>query len=95
MVQRNSIFANLDWLSILLWVVMIAFGWMNIYSSNIMEASGGIFDLSQRFGKQLIWIGASVLLAMLMLVLAAFVPTRSVRIGFYLDNPPVKVKLRR
>jgi rod shape determining protein RodA len=71
MVQRNSIFANLDWLSILLWVVMIAFGWMNIYSSNIMEASGGIFDLSQRFGKQLIWIGASVLLAMLMLVLDA------------------------
>jgi rod shape determining protein RodA len=71
MVQRNSIFANLDWLSILLWVVMIAFGWMNIYSSNIMEASGGIFDLSQRFGKQLIWVGASVLLAMLMLVLDA------------------------
>ena len=71
MVQRNSIFANLDWLSILLWVVMIAFGWMNIYSSNIMEASGGIFDLSQRFGKQLIWIGAAVLLAMLMLVLDA------------------------
>lgn len=71
MVQRNSIFANLDWLSILLWVVMIAFGWMNIYSSNIMEAGGGIFDLSQRFGKQLIWMGAAVLLAMLMLVLDA------------------------
>jgi len=71
MVQRNSIIANLDWLSILLWVVMIAFGWMNIYSSNIMEAGGGIFDLSQRFGKQLIWVGASVLLAMLMLVLDA------------------------
>jgi rod shape determining protein RodA len=50
---------------------MIAFGWMNIYSSNIMEAGGGIFDLSQRFGKQLIWVGASMLLAMLMLILDA------------------------
>ena len=71
MVQRNSVFANLDWVSILLWMVMIGFGWMNIYSANIMEADNGIFDFSQRFGKQLIWIGASLLLAMLMLVLDA------------------------
>ena len=42
---------------------MIGFGWMNIYSANIMEADGGVFDFSQRFGKQLIWIGASILLA--------------------------------
>ncbi|MCK5067079.1 MAG: rod shape-determining protein RodA [Bacteroidales bacterium] len=69
MVQRNSIFANLDLISILLWLVMMVFGWMNIYSANIMEADGGIFDLSQRFGKQLIWIGASIVLAMLLLVL--------------------------
>ncbi len=71
MVQRNSVVANLDWVSILLWMVMIGFGWMNIYSANIMEADNGIFDFSQRFGKQLIWIGASLLLAMLMLVLDA------------------------
>jgi rod shape determining protein RodA len=63
--------ANLDWISILLWLVMMVFGWMNIYSANIMEADGGIFDLSQRFGKQLIWIGASLLLAMLLLALDA------------------------
>ena len=71
MVQRNNIFANLDWISILMWLVMIAFGWMNIYSANIMEADTGIFDLSQRFGKQLIWIGASILLAVLLFVLDA------------------------
>ena len=44
---------------------------MNIYSANIMEADTGMFDLSQRFGKQLLWIGASLLLAMLLLVLDA------------------------
>jgi rod shape determining protein RodA len=63
--------ANLDWITILLWLVMMVFGWMNIYSANIMEADGGIFDLSLRFGKQLIWIGASVVLAMLLLALDA------------------------
>jgi len=71
MVQRNRIVANLDWVSILLWMLIIGFGWMNIYSANIMEADLGFFDFSQRFGKQLIWIGASLLLAMLMLMLDA------------------------
>jgi len=71
MVQRNSVVANLDWLSILLWIVMLGFGWMNIYSANIMEANYGAFDFSMRFGKQIIWIGASLILALLMLVLDA------------------------
>ena len=71
MVQRNSVVANLDWLSILLWIVMLGFGWMNIYSANIMEANNGAFDLSMRFGKQIIWISASVVLALLMLMLDA------------------------
>ncbi len=71
MVQRYNIYANIDWLSILIWVVMVAFGWMNIYSANIMEADSGILDISQRFGKQLIWIGASILLAAALFVLDA------------------------
>ncbi len=71
MVRRNNIFANLDWISILMWLVMLTFGWMNIYSANIMEADSGILDLSQRFGKQLLWIGASILFAVLLLVLDA------------------------
>ena len=71
MVRRNDIFANLDWITILLWLVMMAFGWMNIYSANIMEAEGGMFDFSQRFGKQMIWIVASIVLAVLLLVMDA------------------------
>jgi rod shape determining protein RodA len=71
MVRRNNIFANLDWISIFMWLAMLAFGWMNIYSANIMEADGGIMDFSQRFGKQLIWIGASMLIAVLLMVLDA------------------------
>lgn len=69
--RRNNIIANLDWISILLWLVMLTFGWMNIYSANIMEADGGIFDFSQRYGKQLIWIGASFLIAIVIMVLDA------------------------
>ena len=67
--RRNNTFANIDWISVLLWLVIITFGWMNIYSANIMESEGGIFDLSQRFGKQIMWIGASIILATLLLLL--------------------------
>jgi len=69
--RRNNTFANIDWLSILLWLVILSFGWMNIYSANIMEAEGGIFDFSQRFGKQIMWIGATIILAVLLLMLDA------------------------
>ena len=69
--RRNNTFANIDWLSILLWLVILSFGWMNIYSANIMEAEGGIFDFSLRFGKQIMWIGASIILAVLLLMLDA------------------------
>jgi rod shape determining protein RodA len=69
MVQRNNLYANIDWLTILLWIVIMAFGWMNIYSANTLEAGGGVFDLTQRFGKQLIWIGASMILAVLIFIL--------------------------
>ncbi|MCK4746709.1 MAG: rod shape-determining protein RodA, partial [Bacteroidales bacterium] len=69
--RRNNIYANIDWITILMWLVIMAFGWMNIYSANIMEADSGVFDFSQRFGKQLIWIGASLALAVLLFILDA------------------------
>ena len=65
MVQRHNIWANIDWISIILWLVIMGFGWMNIYSANILEADTGIFDMSQRYGKQFIWIGAALILAVL------------------------------
>ncbi|MFO7934476.1 MAG: rod shape-determining protein RodA [Bacteroidales bacterium] len=71
MVQRHNILANIDWISIILWLVIMGFGWMNIYSANILETDTGIFDMSQRYGKQLIWIGAALILAVLMFILDA------------------------
>lgn len=71
MVRRNSIYANVDWLSILIWVLLIIFGWMNIYSANFMNGDGKILDFSQRYGKQLIWIGVSILLIVTVFILDA------------------------
>ncbi len=70
MVRRNSLTGNIDWLTIIIWLVMIFFGWMNIYSANfIREASADTFDFSQRYGRQLIWIGAAIVLAIVIILL--------------------------
>ena len=71
MVRRNNIYANVDWFSILIWMLLIIFGWMNIYSANIMNGDGTILDFSQRYGKQLIWIGISILLIVIVFILDA------------------------
>jgi len=70
MVRRNNIAANIDWLTVIIWLVMILFGWMNIYSANyIRDESFSAFDISQRYGKQIIWIGAAIVLAIIVILL--------------------------
>ena len=54
--EKNNIFHGIDWILVMLYIVLIGFGWMNIYAASITEESTNIFDLSTRYGKQLLWI---------------------------------------
>ncbi len=69
MVRRNNIYSTIDWASIFIWVLLVAFGWMNIYSANFVSGDGVVFDLSERYGKQLLFIGVSILLIILIFIL--------------------------
>lgn len=53
---NQSVMANVDWLSIFLYAVLVIFGWMNIYSASLPLEPTSIFDLSQIYGKQLLFI---------------------------------------
>ncbi len=68
MAKRNNIWANLDWVTILLFVVLVFLGWINIYAAVYNEEFQSIFDTSQRYGKQLIWIGAALALGFVILL---------------------------
>lgn len=61
----------MDWVTILLFLILITLGWINIYAAVYDEAHKSIFDLSQRYGKQLVWMGASLIIAMVILVMEA------------------------
>ena len=58
--ERNNIFAGIDWITVFLYIILVVFGWINIYAASSNENSREIFDFSSRYGKQLIWIGLSV-----------------------------------
>jgi len=67
--RRNNITAGIDWLTILIWTVLVIFGWMNVYSANFMSTDTGIFDFSARHGKQMIWIGVSIIMIIIVFLL--------------------------
>jgi len=69
--RRENTIANLDWLSIFLYLVLVFFGWLSIYSAASDEEVVRIFDLSQRFGKQILWIGLALVLVFIILIIDA------------------------
>ena len=58
---------SFDWVTILIYLVLISFGWMNIYSASLGDAPSGIFDFNQIYGKQALWIFLGILMIVVVL----------------------------
>lgn len=67
MPNRNNVWENVDWVTIGIYLTMMFIGWINIYAAVYNEEHKSIFDFSQQYGKQLIWIFAAIFIAMLMI----------------------------
>ena len=67
--QQKSIFENIDWLLVSMYLVFVVMGWLNIYAAVYNEDHDSIFDITQNYGRQMIWIGTSVVIALAMLVI--------------------------
>lgn len=71
MSRRENILGNIDWLTVFLFALLVFSGWLSIYSASSDEAGKSIFDLSVRYGKQLLWIAMAVVLAVIILIIDA------------------------
>ncbi|CAM1350933.1 rod shape-determining protein RodA [Tenacibaculum crassostreae] len=58
--ERNNIFAGIDWVLVLLYILLVGFGWMNIYAASSTEETREVFDFSTKYGKQIVFIGLSI-----------------------------------
>jgi rod shape determining protein RodA len=65
--SRNNIWLNLDWFTVILYLIMVLIGWINIYAAVYSEEHQSILDMGQRYGKQLIWIIAGIVLVIIVL----------------------------
>jgi rod shape determining protein RodA len=60
---------KLDWTTVGLYLLLVLIGWISIYAAAYDEAHPNIFDLSQRYGMQLIWIASSIILALIVMTI--------------------------
>lgn len=67
----KSVVKRLDWLTVFLYIILVFFGWVNIYSTTLTDTQIPIFDFGTLYGKQLFFIGLSVLLIVIILALEA------------------------
>lgn len=59
----NNRFGKIDIPLVLCYLFLILAGWLNIYASVYSEEHSSIFDMSQRYGMQFIWIITAFVLA--------------------------------
>lgn len=70
MTTRNvNIWGRLDKATILVFLLIVIIGWFNIYAAVFNEEHTKIIDLSQRYGKQFVWILATLLIAVFVVVI--------------------------
>lgn len=53
-----------DWITILLYFFILLFGWVNIYAATYDESHTAVLDFSCQHGKQILWIGIALFLAL-------------------------------
>ena len=68
--NRNRNF-KLDWITIILFLLLIGFGWLNILSASASGEVTSYFDMSQPYGKQLVFILFTFILIILILSIEA------------------------
>ena len=64
--KEKEIMENkIDWITLLLFGAIVIFGWFNIYAACYDGNHAAIFDFQTKHGKQLLWIGVSLVIALI------------------------------
>ncbi|MCJ7449792.1 MAG: rod shape-determining protein RodA [Bacteroidales bacterium] len=69
MKRSINIWIGIDKITIVLFLLLVTIGWFNIYAAVYNEEHKEILDLSQRYGKQFIWIIATLIIAVFVLII--------------------------
>lgn len=67
--HRENKWKMIDWLTIGLYALLVLFGWFTIYAASYDFENSAWIDMGARHGKQLMWIGFSVVLAVVVMLI--------------------------
>jgi rod shape determining protein RodA len=66
--EQKGIFRYIDRTLVLLYLTLVLMGWISIYAAVYNNEHASIFDLSQSYGKQMLWIATSLVLGLLIIL---------------------------
>ncbi len=69
--KNQSVSNNIDWVIVLIYIALVGVGWMTIYSADVTSVSEYYFDINENYGKQLVFIGLSAVLIIVILTIDA------------------------
>lgn len=67
--EDKGIFYRIDWVLVGIYLALIFIGWLNIYAAVYDETHNHIADLSQKYGRQMLFIIAAIFLALGILII--------------------------
>ena len=67
--RQTSVLRSIDWWTILIYIALLSFGWISVCGASYSYGETDIFSLATRSGMQIIWIGTSILLGFIILML--------------------------
>ena len=67
--KQPSVLRSLDWWTIGIYLCLLAFGWLSVCGASYTYGDTDILSLSTRSGMQIVWIGTSICLGFVLLML--------------------------
>ena len=69
--RQTDRYFKFDWITIIIFLILVGFGWLNILSASHVGETIDYFDFSQPYGKQLVFIVLTFVLIILILAIDA------------------------
>lgn len=67
--NSQGVFRSIDWVTIGIYLALLALGWMSVCGASYSYGDSDLLSLDSRSGMQIVWIGTSICLATVILLL--------------------------
>ena len=67
--KEKGVLRSIDWWTIIIYLALLSFGWVSVCGASYSYGDTDIFSLDTRSGMQIVWIGTSIIIGFVLLML--------------------------